>query len=56
MIPISNRLKLSEDKANCFIISKFVVPYIKYIIEKPNNNKQEENDPKTKYFKPASTL
>jgi hypothetical protein len=56
MTPINDKLKLSEDKTNCFIISKFVVPYAKYTIEKPNNNKQEEKDPKTKYFKPASVL
>jgi hypothetical protein len=39
----------------CLKSSKFKVPNNPYKIEKPKSKRADENDPNTKYFKPAST-
>ena len=44
----------SVSENNKIKFSKFVVPVHPYKIDIPNKSKAEENEPKIKYFKPAS--
>jgi len=47
-------LKLKGSSNKFLITSNEVEPKTRYSKENPKRSKQEENEPKTKYFSPAS--